>query len=429
MCGLVGVMGHIGHTERNVLKQLLTVDVLRGKHSTGIATVGTTGKVKVVKKAVNILDFLEMKPVDTALLGSLNCVIGHNRYATKGAVNNTNAHPFEFDKVVGAHNGTLRSVWDLDDYRDFEVDSECLYNHINNNGVDDAFEKAIGAFALTWFDKANNTLQFLRNNERPLCYCFSKDYRTLFWASEAWMLHGILWRNDIDHTDVIVTREDTLYVFNVPKGVIGVKERLIPPNVRTLKKKIVPIKKPQGLNVLGGKGVGTTNRLEVDMLPYVGKEVAMFVNRVSYDGNNQRYVDCCLEENIDITVRVYLTPTDYRWALMIGSVNSFSCSIRAYKSYMGAEYLLADLRTLKEMEFNLDAVNDIEVDEEVTVPGFKGETLTYKEFTAATSEGCAWCTGNAEFGKPTRFLNKFDFFCHDCLANPEALDYLEGIGA
>jgi predicted glutamine amidotransferase len=435
MCGLVGVMGHIGLKEKDVLKQLLVVDVLRGKHSTGIAAVNYAGGVSVVKKAVNGVDFLDMKPAVTALASTLNCIIGHNRYATKGAVNNTNAHPFEFDNVVGAHNGTLRSTWNLDKSNVFAVDSECLYNHINDNGIDSAFDKAVGAYALTWFDKAQQTLQFLRNNERPLCYCFSEDYRTLFWASESWMLIGILWRNSIDHTDIIVTREDTLYEFAVPKGVVGVKERLTPPKVRLLKRTIKPVKKLQNSAlkcINGGKQTGMTTTTitnqRTTMMPYVGETVVMFVNRTAYDDNNQRYVDCCLEEDIDISIRVYLAPSDTRWATMVTSVNSFTCHIRAYKIYKGSEYLLADLRTVKELEYNLDAVNG-EVDgEDVTVDGYNGEKLTYTQFSKATSEGCAWCTGNGTFGQPTVFISPFDFFCHTCLKDKECKEYLEGVG-
>ena len=36
--------------------------------------------------------------------------LGHNWAATKGVVNNVNAHPYEVDHIVGAHNNTLDSI-------------------------------------------------------------------------------------------------------------------------------------------------------------------------------------------------------------------------------------------------------------------------------------------------------------------------------
>src|SRR3546814_12623264 len=49
---------------------------------------------------------------DTTLCRSLSgynskAFIGHNRAATLGKVNGLNAHPFRYDNIMGAHNGTL----------------------------------------------------------------------------------------------------------------------------------------------------------------------------------------------------------------------------------------------------------------------------------------------------------------------------------
>jgi len=91
MCGLVGVMGHITIVEKAVFQQLLLVDTIRGKHSTGIAAIDHVGDVTVFKRAVNALDFFDFKQYDRTMLYSSNCLMGHNRYATAGEVNNTNA--------------------------------------------------------------------------------------------------------------------------------------------------------------------------------------------------------------------------------------------------------------------------------------------------------------------------------------------------
>lgn len=440
MCGLVGVMGNITAKEKKVLHDLLHVDVLRGKHSTGIATVGRNNNVTVVKRAMNPIDFYDMKPVASALGQGLNCVIGHNRYATKGAVNNVNAHPFEFSHVVGAHNGTLHSTWGLEGDKEFDVDSECLYNHINIKGVDDAFQKASGAFALTWYDSDTNNLHFLRNDKRPMCYCYSKDFATLYWASEAWMLYGTLARNGVEHTDIVSTKEDTLYTFAVPVGVVLAKDELPYPKVRKLVKKYTTIKKHNSSAIsciTGGKTNHTTVKdtkpkvTREAMLPYVGKVVDVHVIKKAKDDNQQDYIECGLSDNYDITVRAYTPKGSALWFLMGASVSAFSLLIRAYKTYHKSEYLLADLRSIKEVPFDLgdDDAADNDAINEITADGYNGEKLLYKEFVQATGEGCSWCSGNAEFGKPTHFLSRFDFFCHDCLADKECIEYLEGIGA
>ncbi len=41
-----------------------------------------------------------------------------------------------------------------------------------------------GAWALTWYDKKDGTINFLRNKHRPLFYAYTKDFDRLFWASE-----------------------------------------------------------------------------------------------------------------------------------------------------------------------------------------------------------------------------------------------------
>jgi len=93
---------------------MLLLDYLRGVDSTGLAAVrNKDSEVKVVKAAVNPIDLFGYKNFDMVLTGATSKVlIGHNRAATLGKVNNVNAHPFHCGAVVGAHNGTLdRPSW------------------------------------------------------------------------------------------------------------------------------------------------------------------------------------------------------------------------------------------------------------------------------------------------------------------------------
>ena len=162
------------------------------------------------------------------------------------------------------------------------------------------------------------------------------------------------------------------------------------------------------------------------MLPYVNKVVDVHVIKRSKDSNQQFFIECGLADDYDITVRCYVLKDSSLWHLMTASVQAFSVLIRSYKTYLGEEYLLADLRSIKEVPFDLGEEEAV-VGGDITVEGYDGERLLYKEFVQATNEGCSWCTGNAEFGKPTHFTNHFDFFCHDCLKDKECLEFL-GIG-
>ncbi len=189
--------------EKTVVKNMLIGDILRGKHSTGMVVVNEKmvskeKETSVIKRAMNAVDFLDLGTVNTAL-NALNCklILGHNRYATKGSINNINAHPFEFNRVVGVHNGTLTTQVGLKDHHQFDVDSENLYWDLEHTTIDELYPRLHGALALVWWDKVANTLNFVRNEERPLFFAYSKDNTVLYWASEIWMLLGMADRNGV----------------------------------------------------------------------------------------------------------------------------------------------------------------------------------------------------------------------------------------
>ena len=205
MCGLVGVAGKIGTLEKDIFKDLLQVCQVRGRDSTGVVFVKANDEVAWAKQVGPPTYLIDSRAYDRAENGPTKVIIGHTRAKTVGLNTVKNAHPFDFSTVIGVHNGTLKNDWGGENRRDFDVDSEWLYHLIDKYGVDNAIPMIEGAYALTFWNKETKELNFLRNNERSLYITYSKDLKTVFWASESWMFSAVsrkidLWDGGADKT-------------------------------------------------------------------------------------------------------------------------------------------------------------------------------------------------------------------------------------
>ena len=212
MCGLVGVIAAtIDHEHKHAFRDLLQMDEIRGRHSTGIAKVDKDGNAWIGKEvgvSANLYQKKELHEKKFFIHGrplvaghNLNWLMGHNRHATKGEVNAENAHPFALETILGAHNGTLRaqSIRGFNGYRHDEVDSLVFFKELEakEGNIADVYKRTEGAMALTWLDNNNGTFNLLRNEERTLFYTYSHDRSALFYASEIWMLRGAYERNPL----------------------------------------------------------------------------------------------------------------------------------------------------------------------------------------------------------------------------------------
>lgn len=224
MCGIVAAFGDISIKVEQAFKQMLIMDSVRGLDSTGVAVIDRNGDVSVIKEVGNPFYLLDSDLFDKAMRGSHKGLIGHNRAATTGKILRKNAHPFEFSDVVGVHNGTLSNKWELPGHIAFDTDSEALYNHLNEHGAEETINKCLGAWSLVWYDKVNDEANFLRNAERPMCFAFSKDKKTLFLASEMWMIIAACARNGIEMEEVYSTEIDVQYSYEIPASFQPFKE-------------------------------------------------------------------------------------------------------------------------------------------------------------------------------------------------------------
>lgn len=171
MCGIVGIiarnMGNFSAHHPDIFKELLFANELRGSHGTGMFW-DNNGKCKNLKSPVPSSFFIHDKKVTEALseiYQKSTFAIGHNRHATKGGLNMESTHPFRVGHITLIHNGTLLSHKHM---KDVPVDSEAITHSIAEKGADSTIKDLDGAFALVWFDSKEGTLNFIRNEERPL---------------------------------------------------------------------------------------------------------------------------------------------------------------------------------------------------------------------------------------------------------------------
>jgi hypothetical protein len=178
------------------MRRMLMFDYFRGMDSTGLAAIRQNKATVIAKVPSHPLDLFDMNKFKSALSGSSSVAfIGHNRAATRGVINHFNTHPFEFDHITGAHNGTLDSLSQkrLEDAMGerFPVDSQAMIAGLAKLGVEETVSLceegktgSDGAWALVWYDASDDTINFLRNKHRPMWYAFNEELTHLFWASE-----------------------------------------------------------------------------------------------------------------------------------------------------------------------------------------------------------------------------------------------------
>lgn len=226
MCGLIGVIsgGHLNVKERNAFNDLGFVSSLRGVDSSGVLALtkkkprSPKVEYEYYKQAVNpVIFYLQRETQARVHKHNVVCLMGHSRAATQGSVNVHNAHPFDIQgQIIGMHNGTVHKYRPDRAKEDRETDSLLLYREIAHKGLYQTIANLYGAdaYALTFYDARDGTVNIIRNKERPLIFA-ETDEGTLFWASEGRMLDLALSRNGIKITNLVLLEEDMHWKYSL----------------------------------------------------------------------------------------------------------------------------------------------------------------------------------------------------------------------
>jgi hypothetical protein len=226
MCGIVGVINwkndHKFGMER-VMRELLWAGTLRGSDATGVYCIQKDGNTDWAKAVIDGWTFIDKNERGKHILFHAEThqfILGHNRSATQGSASEVKyAHPIVIDKKIAlVHNGTLNH-WPGKSIKNSTVHDSTAITKMFANGTDieDFVNTCHGAYSLVWHDIEKDTLNFLRNADRPMAMVYTAD--RIFFGSELGMLLWILQRHDMVPLRQFYTEPMTHYSFKIGESV------------------------------------------------------------------------------------------------------------------------------------------------------------------------------------------------------------------
>ncbi len=221
MCGIVGILGKSPVAPQ--LVEALKLLEYRGYDSAGVATLesGTLTRRRAEGKLRELEERLHRDPLK-GLIG-----IGHTRWATHGAPNETNAHPHATDKLAVVHNGIIENFRELREELEAggakfltETDTEVVAHLVTsamNKGkspveaVSESLPRLRGAFALGFLFKGEDNLLIGARRGSPLAVGYGSG--EMYLGSDAIALAPMT--NKIaylEEGDLVILTRDTVEV-------------------------------------------------------------------------------------------------------------------------------------------------------------------------------------------------------------------------
>lgn len=413
MCGLVGVAGHLDKDTKAMFEQLLYIDALRGGHSTGMIKASNYTQ-SLFKKAVMPSEFLQYKQVDAMLTSHGTVLAGHNRYATKGAINSINAHPFEHGKIMGMHNGTLVNQKLLPDHERFDVDSENIVHSIDKIGVMNTIASIDGAAALVWWNKEEKSLNFWRNAQRTLFFAHSIDGATILWASEVEMLELVINRSKgfarFQEPYSMKTEHHVKYTgidgFKIPKcSVVKTPVYKRPAVVVKTNHAAANQKKAVVINNTGYNRGASKTLAELKKAYPVGSEVKF---NIEPNIESPSSIWGKIVGNYAASVRVYLARGDSKRAAIEKAGGTIAGVVDGYTTFNSVPQVTLSAASVVTVVTGKHLEN-------VAYKDSKGAVITSKHWDDLTAAGCECCTRSvyvpAEVGE---WIAPNKFYCKSC---------------
>lgn len=405
MCGIVGFINREANLKAaepltKWFKQALYCDALRGEHGTGILSVNDKGFYHMYKKALNAADFLELSKTKSVLRDSSVFSVGHNRWATQGTHTDDNSHPFEHGNIVLFHNGTVSNHRSLNKPT-FDVDSSAVsFMFSESDDIKKSIERIEGTYSLVWYDFLLETLNFARNEDRPMFFGYVKDSKSILFASEASMIRWLANRNGINLEKIEAVPENVWLE--------------IPLNVEE-KSKVTPF---------------TPKVKEAVSYPFYGHS-----NRQvkTFKGTSMEGVTIPLKINSWLPYNAGLTDISPKNGYLVGVYNELCLNISGISDHEGKDYvgktISVKVSNITKDNFGyavivkgVSEINTVKKDDKDTsiVPfllnGPFKKKVTRKDFDALTKHGCCYCTANIlpENHEKIAWDDRGDVYCEEC---------------
>lgn len=230
-CGIVGFSSKNNYDFDKIRLLALCNSYERGGDGTGIYT-PQTNIIKDLGSAEKFFLSDSVKQIKPD-----NILIAHFRKASIGLKNIDNTHPFEYDNVVGCHNGTLTGYVQLAtsyniDHASYNIDSQvlinCISKDLNKQGQGaylDIFKNYTGKAAVLYYDKNTNMMYVHRDADRPLNYGFIGEDMYISSLDYALQLIGC--------TDVQSFNANTVYMINNGKIISSIERQNLYINLAT----------------------------------------------------------------------------------------------------------------------------------------------------------------------------------------------------
>jgi hypothetical protein len=263
-------------------------------------------------------------------------------------------------------------------------------------GVDATVELLHGAFTLVWWDDNQQTINLVRNKERPMKYAYTLDGKALYYASEAWMLTVSAMRCGVKLGEIFDLPEYKLLTIDIGKGYnkytmllnSRVTMRTLKPHVpyvapKPIPKPITPYNyAPQSKDYVVDFTLTTVVKAD-NVDTYFGKTKCGGLVEVKHWGNKE-----------------ILLNTPYTGTCTVAYWNS---TIPTYKMTDHSIKLQQELLALVDWR------------------GFK---ISQKELNARLAKGCSWC-GEATALDDFVAISANEYVCGGCKDLPEVKIYLE----